>query len=583
MRRAISDAQHGTKERRQQNCSSQIVAKERKMNRRYAIIIVSVLIIAVLCAAFTACSETKGIDLSQLRSEDVGVVAATSEKIEELEGYTVHRYVEGMDLVIFSKVTDSVDGRSTNYVVYSTLKGKIVYSGTDVPYIATSSSGEMFDGLFFVTYFGDGGILDSVDFYSSTGLLEDNVVPDDIIISGSMGYVLNASRISESGIDIGEGKRIVKEGDHYVVRSDNYSIYTPFSESETVSLENYNVYFYADASAFIVFDKGSYTSGKTVSVRDITGSEPSPQTEITLFVLPKDKIAVQTKTSKPFYNEKDYDYYEGMYTYGVKTYVYDIAKGETEEKSDFGYLVSEAYYEKESGVTICLSRKINSDKTAGEEVLQAFDEDLNVALDIQKLLPGADSYVIAGEYVGFASNARVQFYKNGKLIFDEPVAKTDINVSYLAVADLFVETDGSVVYNSDGDKIASLAELGADEFRYLEYSLNYLYYQKTEWDKENSEQITCLYSYDRDTGESQKIAEVVDTEPVCDGCLLVKEDGEYYVYDLVSGSELLEVDPELTDVQVFPYPVCEGRGLVMIRGYRNGEELVTEYILIKRD
>ena len=551
------------------------------MNGRKIIIIVSVLILCILCLTVTACEEKKGIEVSELRSDDVGVAAATSEKIDELEGYGIYKYFEGQDLVIFSKTEDSTDGRVTEYAVYSTAKGETVYKGTDVPYIATTSDGELFGGLYFVLYFDD-GVPASVTFGSSSGVLEDNVDPDGIILESKGGYVVNAARVSQSGIDIGGGKRIAKEGGSYALRTDNYSIYTPFSESETVSLENYNVYFYDDASAFIVFDKGSYTSGKSVSVRSITGTEPSPQTEVTLFVLPEDKIAVQTITGKPLYNEKDYDYYEGINTYGVKTYVYDIAKGKTEEKSGFGYLVSEAYYEKKSGVTICLSRKINGDKTAGTEVIQAFDEELDVILDIQQLLPGANSYVIAGEYVGFASDTRIQFYKKGKLIFDEPVAKADINATYLAVADLFAETDGSVVYDSDGEKIASLAELGADKFVYLGYSSEYLYYEKTEWNKELSEETTCLYSYDRETGVSEKIAEVGNAESVCDGCLLVREDGKHYIYDLVSGSELLEVDPALTGVNVYPYVVSGGRCLVMVTGYNEDNEFTTEYILIKR-
>ena len=87
------------------------------MNGRKIIIIVSVLILCILCLTVTACEEKKGIEVSELRSDDVGVAAATSEKIDELEGYGIYKYFEGQDLVIFSKTEDSTDGRVTEYAV----------------------------------------------------------------------------------------------------------------------------------------------------------------------------------------------------------------------------------------------------------------------------------------------------------------------------------------------------------------------------------------------------------------------------------------------------------------------------------
>ena len=508
-----------------------------KMKKRIFTVL-AILIVAVTSAVlFAACDKTDYVEVSALFSEDrqTGDEAATAERISVPDGSVLFDYDSDSDLIVFSQIVGDGTEAETVYTVYSVTKGNAVYSDTGVPRYPTYNGVLIWPDVFYVESVGENEEK-TVSFYSCNGAIVENVKSDGIIYGGEIA----AGRFSEQGLDIGGGKVIKSIGESYVVADKKISMLGQFAESETIETDNYRVAM-SDLE-MLVLDR-DFNVLRTVSYEEITGAASGSSRSDVTIILPDDKVLVQQTVMLPQNTTKDYDLYASGGYYKVKTYIYDIEKDKTNEVKDFGYLFSRGYLDSEAGVSLCSVRKINEDKDLGSSFIQAFDGDLNVALDIQKILPYCKSVWNEGKYTLFESETRIVIYEGNNKVLDASIDKFDVNDSYLASSGVLLSVDNQNVFDAEGLLIASLEELDADSWIFPLYWKNSLYYTKTEPDDVSGLDVTYLYRLDRKTGQSFRICTKDELKVYDSGTVMIASaeyEGKYDMYDLVDFGKIAE-------------------------------------------
>lgn len=501
------------------------------MKKKFLIAFACAALICTVAMLATACSDKPGVSLlanaaSQNGYGEGGVFVAAEGKYTAEAGDNT-----GAKNLIFKDENYS----STTYTVFNTDKKETVYSGEKKPFVLTFSDGTVWEEMFICVderYPGS-----YVTFYTPDGALATDVPLGDMLGTDpdTSGYIINAAAREGDAIDIGDGQKIIKDGESYYLVSDSDSAFSRYASDELIGTENYNIYFYSDKSAFVVLDKGKYTGGRTVSVSSVTGSAASSSRQNTIVVLPGDKIAVQELVMLPDNTTKGYDFYQGQTMYKLNAYIYDIAKDKTKKAGDPGFVILDSDYDKDGGFTSCVCAKILSDRSLSTPGLQILNGDFEIAVDIQSILPGADSYEAGAGYVVFSDGARIVVYKGDDCVLDTPVSKLNADFSTIAVSGTMLSADGNTVYNADGSRILSLEEVGGDGFIFENYWQNYIYYYTVNYSGDG-----YVYAYNRSSGEKEVFCRLSNMTELCGGFVSVKETGAYKIYDMATKSVLKE-------------------------------------------
>lgn len=504
------------------------------MKRKILTIIASVLIIATFGILLTACSKTGYVSVSEVnagaeREFDYGAAKATKLNVGD---YGVVDYSIESNYVVMSSVTVGDTGQETVYYVVDTESNKVLYSGNDRPYLLRLyGGGIIWKDVFFTLRSGTDGKI------TATFMSGERIITDGVDIEGlfTSSYYVSSDRYTlAGGLDIGGGKVIAGSDGNYTVKDKSYSLVASFSESEVEMLDDYAIY-QTGYSVFIL-NKKDLSVIRTVNFADLYGSSSENDG---IFALPNNKLLIQIMDVMPYNTTKDYDLYSGDKYYKVRTYIYDVDKDKTSEVKDCEYVFFGSAYETISGVSIMQVCKIRDDKTLGTAQLQGFDGKLNVAFDIEEILPGATSVTFSGDYTLFYSSERLVICCGDTRVLDCPRNKFSA-ASYLGSSGLLSSTDGATLYNADGSYLTSLSELDAVQFNYLDYAANYVLYQKVETDPETGSKA-YYYAYNRKTGESVKIAAVADSKLLAYGFILAaNEDGSYAVYDVVTMEKIVD-------------------------------------------
>lgn len=552
------------------------------MKKKFILIVASVLIIATLGVMFTACAKTDYIGVSAIASsvQTKGTGEAVTSAIPVDEDSILYDYSYDSDLAVFRKNITTDAGEKYVYTVFSVSKNAIVYTGEDQPSDIRTYTGEMFWPDVYYTRHTETDGSQSLTFYSTSGVIAEGI-PDEGIFY-SQGYLASGVYSDDYGLDLGNGKAIVKQGNSYVVRDKVASAVAPLIEDDTAELENYRIYFYSGMEDFAVLDK-DLNLIRNVAVSSITGSRGSEMQNVVPVVLPDDKILFQQTIILPSNTTKDYDYYYNDYYCKVRTFVYDVDKDKTKEIKDCNYVFnSVGNYLREAGVTLCSVSEISDEKLLCDSYLQGFDGDLNVALDIQAKLPGATSVSVTGDYVKISSASRVQYYKGDTLLMDVPRGKMTASESYLAVSDLLVSADGETLYNPDGTVITSLDALGATAFVQLGYAKNYIWYTAESEDPVSGVTVRYICRYDRKTGEKFRVGVEGECKFLEGGCLLARDaenDGKYELYDLYGYKKLAE---GISAANVDVYSLLDGNIVATVAEKEDGTSKVVYYCVTRK-
>ena len=506
------------------------------MKRKILTIIASVLIIATFGILLTACSKTGYVSVSEVnagveRENDYGAAKATKLNVGD---YDVVDYSTESNYLIMSSVTVGDTGQETVYYVVDAKTNKALYSGKDRPYLLRlSGGGIIWDDVFFTLQSGTDGKI-TATFMSGERIITDGVDTDGLFTGN---YYVSGGRYSAAGgLDIGGGKVIAGGNGNYTVKDKNYSAVAPFTENEAEMMSDYA--YYSDGNTVYILNKNNLSLIRSVNFVELYGLSSENNG---IFALPDNKLLIQIMDYMPYNTTKDYDLYANDTYYKVRTYIYDVEKDKTKEVKDCEYVFFGNSITDVSNVSIMYAGKIRDDKTLGIPQLQGFDEKLNVAFDIEEILPGTTNITFSGEYTVFYSSERMVIYKGDDRVLDCPRDKISASL-YLGNSGIMVSTDGSTLYNADGSYLISLSELDALSFECLDYAENYIIYEKKELDPDTSFSQTYYYAYDKKTGVSEKIAAAGDSRLLGYGFLLAaNEDGsDYALYDVVTMEKIVD-------------------------------------------
>lgn len=183
------------------------------------------------------------------------------------------------------------------------------------------------------------------------------------------------------------------------------------------------------------------------------------------------RIGVQVRTTL-LDDAGDYDYSIGTTKYALDTYFYDVSNGKLSEKKDFRYVFSAASgINPAAGPAMIVSvREITDSKTLSDQILQTFDKDLNVYLDIQEMFPGATSIDFEGGYLSLSGGGIVRLYDREGELVSEYAADSRV----MSASGLFV-VGGLYYFDAEGNKVF---ELNANR-TFVKQIPGYIYFEET--------------------------------------------------------------------------------------------------------
>lgn len=129
----------------------------------------------------------------------------------------------------------------------------------------------------------------------------------------------------------------------------------------------------------------------------------------------KDTLFLQTVRVLPDDN-KSYDLFLDGKKLDLNTFGYDIKNSRTKELIAFDFMV-ESIENLTEEYAVLRGYDVD-DRKCSQEILQAFGADGNVYVDLQKLLPGTNSYSKESCYVYLSNNAETVAYHDGDKIFE---------------------------------------------------------------------------------------------------------------------------------------------------------------------
>lgn len=238
------------------------------------------------------------------------------------------------------------------------------------------------------------------------------------------------------------------------------------------------------------------------------------------------KIFFQTERVLPE-AEEEYDYYEEDDKIDLDTYVYDLKKGSGKELKNFEYrIVDEDSYN--DSTFIATVQKIN-DGTLSQEYMQSFNASGKVAVDLQKLVPGATSCSKVAEDKIALSDASgyVYIYKGSKRVATIPNGY-GVRGNYVYRYDYTNQTLN--IYDFKGNSVLNAENVVN---RDSTYDNNLTYVVKPETTDTTPVTYASLYVFDVKNGTSTLIGTDSETISYMDmevGYMVATDSGESTTY-----------------------------------------------------
>lgn len=283
------------------------------------------------------------------------------------------------------------------------------------------------------------------------------------------------------------------------------------------------------------------------------------------------RIGVQVRTTL-LDDAGDYDYSIGTTKYALDTYFYDVSNGKLSEKKDFRYVFSATSgINPAAGPAMIVSvREITDSKTLSDQILQTFDKDLNVYLDIQEMFPGATDIDFEGGYLSLSGGGIVRLYdREGELVSEYAAASRTMSESGLFIV------DGRYYFDVKGNNVF---ELNADRTVVAEVP-GYIYFEETS----EEDPVGQLKVYNVAQGNVTSICAADDYE--INDSFLYFADGSDVIFRALSDptSNMLSIttaNEGITNVSVFG--IGYGKWLVSYSVTQSGSDIpVSAYAYIE--
>lgn len=285
------------------------------------------------------------------------------------------------------------------------------------------------------------------------------------------------------------------------------------------------------------------------------------------------RIGVQVRTTL-LDDAGDYDYSIGTTKYALDTYFYDVSNGKLSEKKDFRYVFSATSgINPAAGPAMIVSvREITDSKTLSDQILQTFDKDLNVYLDIQEMFPGATSIDFEGGYLSLSGGGIVRLYDREGELVSEYAADSRV----MSASGLFV-VGGMYYFDAEGNKVF---ELNANRTHIAQVP-GYIYFEETSED----DPVGQLKVYNVAQGNVTSIC-AADDYAINDSFLYFMS-GNDVVFRALSDpdSNMLSIttaSAEISDVDVSELSSGFGKWLVSYSASQSGSDVsVSAYAYIE--
>lgn len=206
--------------------------------------------------------------------------------------------------------------------------------------------------------------------------------------------------------------------------------------------------------------------------------------------------------------EEEYDYYVADTKIDLDTYSYDLKKGSGKELKNFEYLIDTSdewniSYPNDNTV-IAKVQKI-TDGSLSQSYVQSFNANGKVAVDLQKLVPGAIDCEVVEDKIALIDTAGYGYiYKGSKRVATIPNGY-GVRGNYVYRYD---RTNNTLnVYDFKGNAVLNVENVVNDYYYYLRntYDGNLIYSVKPETTETTPVTYASLYVFDTKTGISNLI------------------------------------------------------------------------------
>jgi hypothetical protein len=246
----------------------------------------------------------------------------------------------------------------------------------------------------------------------------------------------------------------------------------------------------------------------------------SVDAELNTYWMIGNKIFFQTERVLPAM-EEDYDYFVNNEKIDLDTYYYDLKKGSGKELKNFDYFIEDCYSMNDSTV-IAEVQKI-ADGSLSQTYVQSFNASGKVAVDLQKLVPGAtDVDMVDENRIALSDSSGYTYIYKGKKRVATIYGDFDIAGNYAYNYDYTNETLD--IYDFKGNAVLNLENV--IEFSHT-YDGNLTYSVKPE--VVDAPTYASLYVFDVKTGVDTCIG--TDSETV-----KYEDEGLGYTVTTLTGS-----------------------------------------------
>ncbi len=212
----------------------------------------------------------------------------------------------------------------------------------------------------------------------------------------------------------------------------------------------------------------------------------------------EEKLVFQVNINIPN-DSKKYSYFVDSNKYDLITYTYNLKNGKIEEKKNFDFIIDKIdYIEDYSKCGLAYGYYINDAKTISSYIVQAFDDGLDVAVDIQAMVPGACEIYWMDEYKLMIDGSENYHIFKGKdeitFISGENSSEMMFNMGSLIQTGHYIYYDS--VYSVDGTYLTSIPDKRTNTV----FAGNKLLYT-TQVKNDGEPSKTMLYIVDLSSGE----------------------------------------------------------------------------------
>lgn len=272
--------------------------------------------------------------------------------------------------------------------------------------------------------------------------------------------------------------------------------------------------------------------------------------------------------------EEEYDFYVEGDKIDLDTYTYDLKKGSGKELKNFDYYVNYAYAMNDS-TAVASVQKIN-DGALSQEYMQSFNASGKVAVDLQKLVPGAtDFYFVSEDKIAlFDASGYAYIYKGSKRVATIP-AEYDVAGNYVYDYDYSHQTLN--IYDFKGNAVLNQENVVE---RSSTYDGNLIYSVKPEPTDATPVTYKSLYLFDVEKGTSTLIGTDSDTVSYDNGGLgytVATVSGETTTYKTYSYGTSTVIDGMLDEPVAYSQDYETGKMYAVFATEANG---VTTYYSI---